>query len=158
MAQPPQSTPQPMPRDYEELEFTIEQEDWNRYELKDGTTIRGRIILQKIIRDPYNKNNLSCKLSPTLWSVYAPLSSRGEPTIKLGERIVGKKYEVHVITNHEPWNVYRIVNTGQKLKIKLTVTEVNRFLDKFDPDGMPVYEVPSGASIAFSNPETSTGT
>ncbi len=59
--QPPQ---QPMPRDYEDMEFTIEGEDWNRYELKDGTTIRGRVILQKVIRDPYKPNNFSFKISP----------------------------------------------------------------------------------------------
>jgi len=155
MAQPqPQ---QPMPRDHEELDFSIEQEDWNRYELKDGTTIRGRIILQKVIRDPYNKNSLSFKTSPPLWVVYAPVTSRGEPNIKPGERIVGKKYEVHATTNHEPWNVYRIIKTGQKLKIKLSVTEVSRFLDKFDADGMPVYDVPSGVSVAIANPENATG-
>ncbi len=36
-----------MPRDFEEMEFTIENEEWNEYELKDGVRIRGRIILTK---------------------------------------------------------------------------------------------------------------
>ncbi|MGI0083217.1 MAG: hypothetical protein ACREAG_07950 [Nitrosopumilaceae archaeon] len=152
--QPPQ---QPMPRDYEDMEFTIEGEDWNRYELKDGTTIRGRVILQKVIRDPYKPNNFSFKISPPMWSVYAPITSRSEPNIKAGERIVGAKYEAQINVNHEPWNVYRLVKTGQKLKIKLSVTEISRFVDKFDADGMPVYDVPSGVSIAVSPADTTKG-
>jgi len=29
-----------MPIDFEEMEFTIENEEWNEYELKDGVKIR----------------------------------------------------------------------------------------------------------------------
>ncbi len=53
----------PMPIDFEEMEFTIENEEWNEYELKDGARIRGRIILSKIIRDPYNPNKFSFDFS-----------------------------------------------------------------------------------------------
>lgn len=147
MSQPPQK---PMPRDFEELEFTIEGEEWNKYELKDDSVIRGRIILQKLTRDPYDPKNFGFKISTPMWIVYAPHTSRGEPNVKLGDRVVGAKFEVHVNQNHEPWNVYRIIKTGQKLKLKLTVTEISRFVDKFDVDGMPVYDVPSGVSIAFA--------
>ena len=49
----------PMPIDFEEMEFTIENEEWNEYEIQDGVRIRGRIILNKIIRDPYNPNTFS---------------------------------------------------------------------------------------------------
>jgi len=55
MSQPP-SQPSKLPDDYEEMEFTIEDEGWNEYELKDGVRIRGRVVLQKVIRDPNNPN------------------------------------------------------------------------------------------------------
>lgn len=152
----PSIPPKPMPKDFDELEFTVENEEWNEYELKDGTTIRGRILLQKITQDPYNPKNYGFKISPPMWVVYAPTSSRGDPNIKLGEKVVGKKFEVHVNRNNELWNVYRILKTGQKLKLKLTVTEISRFVDKFDSDGLPIYDVPSGASIAFSQSHDST--
>lgn len=139
-----------MPRDFEELDFTVEREEWNEYELKDGTTIRGRIVLQKITRDPYDPKNMGFKISPPMWVVYAPSTSRGESNVALGERVVGAKFEVHVNKNNELWNVYRIIKTGQKLKLKLTITEISRFVDKFDVDGMPIYDVPSGVSIAFA--------
>lgn len=152
MSQPPPQR-KPMPRDFEEMEFTIEKEEWNEYELKDGTVLRGRIILQKVIRNPYSPNDFSFKVSPPIWAVYAPASSRGEPNVKQGERVLGSKYEVDVNKPVEPWNVYRIIKTGQKLKVKLAVTEVSRFVDKFDADGMPVYDVPTGVSIALSKPD-----
>ena len=67
-----------MPIDFEEMEFTIENEEWNEYELKDGVRIRGRIILNKIIRDPYNPNTFSFDFSRPIWVVSAPMASRGE--------------------------------------------------------------------------------
>lgn len=145
--QPPQK--KPMPRDFEEMDFTVEHEEWNEYELKDSSVIKGRIILQKIMRNPYDPKDFSFKMSPPMWAVYAPATSRGEPNIQPNQRVVGGKFEVQVLRNHEPWNVYRIVKTGQKLKIKLAVTEISRFVNKFDADGMPVYDVPSGVSVAM---------
>ncbi len=66
-----------MPIDFEEMEFTIENEEWNEYELKDGVRIRGRIILNKIIRDPYNPNTFRFDFSRPIWVVSAPMASRG---------------------------------------------------------------------------------
>jgi len=139
----------PMPRDFEEMEFTIEDEDWNEYELKDGTRIRGRIILKKIIRDPYNPNVFSFDFSQPIWVVFAPTAMRGEPNLDRLKKD-SEKFEVHVNRNHEPWNIYRIVKTDQKLKVKLTATEVNRLVDKFDKNGLPVYEIPNRVSFDIS--------
>ncbi len=139
----------PMPRDFEEMEFTIEDEDWNEYELKDGTRIRGRIILKKIIRDPYNPNVFSFDFSQPIWVVFAPTALRGEPNLDRLKKD-SEKFEVHVNRNHEPWNIYRIAKTDQKLKVKLTATEVNRLVDKFDKNGLPVYEIPNRVSFDIS--------
>jgi len=139
-----------MPIDFEEMEFTIENEEWNEYELKDGVRIRGRIILNKIIRDPYNPNTFSFDFSRPIWVVSAPMASRGESNWKGIEKDPSKKFEVHVDRNHEPWNVYRIVKTDQKVKVKLTATEVNRCEDKYDKRGLPVYDVPNQVSFNIS--------
>lgn len=155
MAQPPPS--KPMPLDFEDLDFTVQAEEWNEYELKDGATIRGRIFLSRIQRDPYDPKNMALEFSTPVWVVRAPVSMRGQPNITQGQPISGEKYEVHVDKSHEPWNVYRIVKTDQKLKIKLAVNEVSRFVDKFDLKGMPVYDVPNGVTINFSEPEPKKG-
>ena len=139
----------PMPIDFEEMEFTIENEEWNEYELKDGVRIRGRIILNKIIRDPYNPNTFSFDFAKPIWAVSAPIASRGESNLN-GVEKDASKFEVHVDRNHEPWNVYRIVKTDQKVKVKLTATEVNRWADKYDKRGLPVYDVPNQVSFNIS--------
>ncbi len=137
----------PMPIDFEEMEFIIENEEWNEYELKDGAKVRGRIILNKIIRDPYNPNTFSFDFAKPIWAVFAPMALRGETNLEGLGKDSSKKFEVHVNRNHEPWNVYRIVKTDQKLKIKLTAREVNRWADKYDSRGLPVYDIPNKVSV-----------
>lgn len=145
----------PLPKDFEDLDFTILSEEWNEYELKDGVTIRGRICLSKVMRDPYDPKNLGFEFSAPTWVVRAPVSMRGEPDpTQQGQPITGSKYEIHVDRNHEPWNVYRIIKTGQKLKIKLTVNEVSRYVNKFDAKGMPLYSVPTGVAVNLSEPDS----
>lgn len=149
--------PKSMPPDFEDLDFTVQAEEWNEYELKDGATIRGRILLTRIQRDPYDPKNFAFEFSLPVWVVRAPSSMRGQPNITAGQPISGEKYEVHVDKSHEAWNVYRIIKTGQKLKIKLSINEVSRFIDKFDLKGMPVYDVPNGVTVNLSEPEPKKG-
>ncbi len=151
-----------MPNDFEELEFSVEQEEWNRYDLKDGVTIRGRLFLSRIIRNPYVPKEMSFDFSIPVWVVSAPVVLRGEPDTRSpaelqADHAKASKYEVHINNSHEPWNVYRILKTGQKLKIKLTIQEINRFTDKFDQHGMPSYNVPNGVSISLSNNQPEKG-
>ena len=157
MAQPP--PPKPMPPDFEDLDFAIQNEEWNEYELKDGAVVRGRVFLTRITRDPYDPKNMGFEVSSPVWAVRAPASMRGQPdtTKQPNQPVSGEKYEVHINRNHEPWNVYRIIKTGQKLKIKLTVNEISRFVDKFDAKGMPLYHVPSGVTMNLSEAEPNKG-
>ncbi len=162
MSSPQPPRPPTMPKDFEELEFSVEQEEWNRYDLKDGATIQGRLFLTKILRNPYNPQDMSFDFSIPVWVVYAPVALRGEPDARTpleiqAEHAHAKKYEIHINNSHEPWNVYRILKTGQKLKIKLTIQEVNRYTDKFDKYGMPSYQVPNGVSISLSKNQPGEG-
>ncbi|MGI0056527.1 MAG: hypothetical protein ACREAK_04045 [Nitrosarchaeum sp.] len=152
----------PMPKDFEDLEFSVEQEEWNRYDLNDGATIKGRLLLTRIMRNPYNPQEMSFDFSLPVWVVYAPVALRGEPDTRpplelQDDHRRAPKYEVHVNNSHEPWNVYRILKTGQKLKIKLTIQEVNRLTDKFDNHGMPSYNVPNGISVSLSKNQPDQG-
>ncbi len=151
-----------MPKDFEDLEFSVEQEEWNRYDLNDGATIRGKIFLSKIMRNPYNPTDMSFDISQPAWVVSAPVALRGEPDTRNPLEIQtdhsqAKKYEVHINNSHEPWNVYRILKTGQKLKIKLTIHEINRLVDKFDRHGLPSYNVPNGISVSISKNQPEQG-
>lgn len=72
-----------LPPDYEELEFRIEEEAWNEYELDDGVTVKGRVFLAKIMSDPNNPKKMSFDISPPKWSVFAATQHRGTPSVEL---------------------------------------------------------------------------
>ena len=155
------SKPPPLPADYEELEFKIEEEDWNDYELADGARIKGRIILAKIMRDPNDPKKISFDLAPPKWAVYAPPHLRGKPSVELikdpTKQKTYEKYKVHIDKSHEPWNIYRILRTGQEIKIKLAVDEINRFKDAFDQNGSPFYQVPNGVAVSMKGNQPKQG-
>ena len=139
------------PLDYEEMEFRVEREDWNEYELKTGVRIKARISLAKILRNPDALNNLRVDISTPHWTVYAPAPLRGIPGTDLladpAQLESKSKYKVPVEKNHEPWNVYTILRTGQELKLKLIVEDVYQFADVYDRKGCPVYHAPHGATV-----------
>ncbi len=142
----------PLPDDFEELDFTVEEKNWNEYELADGSRIKGRLILKKIIRDPNNPNNYNFDLQQPFYAVYAPHANRGsrnnEP--QPHEYVTLPNYEVRTTRNDERWNKYRILRTGHIMKIKLTVTEIHRITDRFDKDGIPFYLVTAGPTVVIS--------
>jgi hypothetical protein len=158
-----QNNPQgsPLPDDFEEMEFKIVDEDWNEYELEDGVRIKGRIFLAKIMRDPNDPNKLNFDITPPKWSVYAPPHLRGKPSMELlkdpTKQQTHNKYKVHIDRNHEPWNVYTILRTGQELKIKLTVDEILRFDNAYDRNGVPFYSVPNGIAVAIKGNQPKQG-
>jgi len=146
-------SPKPLPPDFEELEFKIVEEGWNEYELDDGARVKGRIFLAKIMRDPNDPKQMSFDISPPKWSVYAATALRGAPSTELikdlNKQKTANKYKVHIDRSHEPWNIYTILRTGQEIKIKLAVDEVNRFKDAYDQNGLPFYQVPNGIAVSM---------
>lgn len=162
MSQNNPTTPPPLPNDYEEMEFNVEEEDWNEYELNDGVRIKGRVFLAKIIRDPNDPKRMNFDITPPKWSVYAPPHLRGSPSLELLQDLQKqkdhKKYKVHIDKNHEPWNIYRILRTGQEVKIKLTIDEILRHDNAFDQNGCPFYSVPNGLTVSVKDNQPQQGT
>ena len=78
---------------------------------------------------------------------------RGSPHPNPQDFSKSEKYEVKVQNSHEPWNRYRIIRTGQKIKLKLTIDEIHRYVDKFDAQGNPAYFVPNGIAVNISEPD-----
>lgn len=150
------ATPNPsLPPDYEELDFKIEEEEWNEYELVDGVTIKGRIFLAKIMRDPNDPKKMSFDIATPKWSVYASTQLRGTPSTELLKDIskqkTAEKFRVRVNKSHEPWNRYTILRTRQELKIKLTMDEINRFKDAYDQNGSPFYQIPNSVAVTLKD-------
>ena len=149
MSQQPGNVQPPLPDEFEDLDFTIVEENWNEYELQNGDRIKARIILHKLVRDPNNPNNYAVRSSAPMYSVIAPIANRGE---KNNEPIPSdyntlQRYEIRISNSNERWNLYRILRTGQTIRLRLTVTAIYRATDRFDRDGLPFYLVTAGPMI-----------
>jgi hypothetical protein len=139
-----------LPGDLEDLEFEIEKEAWNTYELKDGVRIKGRIILLRLARNRNLPPGQYAIQSQNMFVTYAPNSLKGIPATPRSSDEIKESdmFTVEVLNSNEVWNTYNIVNTGDRIKIKLVATEVFRVKDSFDQLGQPYYIVSSGLMIS----------
>ncbi len=144
-------------RDIGVLEYEIVEEAWNEYQLADGTTLRARVILKRVGKPPPNSSKPYLTSSTEVFSVAAPLSSRSTPGSNLtpeemtvtDEKINdGRLIPVKVIASSEPWNIYRIMESGVLIQGKLVLGAVYRVKDRYDKFGEPQYLVQSGPLYA----------
>lgn len=137
-------------RRLEELDFEPIEERWNEYELLDENVyvrLRGRIILVKLFRNPAGKSQYGMKLH----KVFAVSSPRkGVPMKPPTPAEIKKmeKYPVEIVSSREPWNIYKVVRTGELLRVKLIVTDVYRLRGYYDSEGEPFYVIHSGSLVS----------
>jgi hypothetical protein len=146
----------------EEVEFEIEKEVWNVYELDDKSTIRIRSILVKLLTSsiptavppptggPQGAKGFEFQsvFRNIVTVIRCPPELRGKPTPPLASQEIEKlgKIEVGYTPYLEDWNIYRLPD-GTKLKIKLVVSAVYRIFKQYDPFGYPLYFVNSTNAI-----------
>lgn len=144
-----------LPAEYQELDFTVEEENWNEYELQDGNRVRARTILTKIVRDQHNPDAMAFLTPNPIIAVYAPPANRGqrgnEPRPEEYTRL--PNYEVRITRSDERWNRYRITSTGHTIQIRLIVNRIRRVPDRFNNDGLPFYLIDNGTMVTV-NPAT----
>ena len=111
----------PLPGDLEDLEFQIEKEEWNTYELKDSVKIKGRIVITRISRQRNEPPGQYSIQSQNIFVTYAPNSLKGIPATPPSPENIKQSdlYPVEVVNSNEVWNIYKILNTGDRIKIKL---------------------------------------
>lgn len=155
MSTPPKKSKSTLPDDFEQIEFSVEEENWNEYELGDGTRIKARILLKRISKDPNDPKNISFDLVPPFFSVHALPVNRGERNNEPHITEVNSlpNFEVKINRSDERMNLYRILKTGQLLRIKLSVAKISRVTGRFDKDGLPYYIVSSGPMVAMDPPD-----
>lgn len=144
------------PPDYEVMEFAVEDERWSEYELADGVRIRARIFLVRIHRRKDAKPGEYDFQFNQVFTVIAPPHMRGPASTPPPPDKVSadQMYPVRVLTYNEPWNVYRVVKTGDIIKLKMVVSEVYRVRDIYDQNGEPYYIVIWGPTVAPGKPVT----
>jgi hypothetical protein len=133
-----------------EVEFEPIEEHWNTYVLEDSTKVRARVILLKLLTAKlplFTTSQPSAQIqfkTSYIFVVSARPELKGPPgppptQEEISSIIRGEGQLVRIRESDEKWNVYRIINSGETLKLKLVVSDVYRVPDRFDPDGEPIY-------------------
>lgn len=126
------------------IDFKTTHEDWSVYKLKDGSILKARFILIKVLDEgEYDErgNPIYGINSINAVGVLVPEKLRGEPSkerysrSELEESIVEEDMEFDRIK--EGWNTYELEN-GAKISVKLVLVSVSR-TNKFDSMGEPIY-------------------
>jgi hypothetical protein len=154
---------------FDEVNFEIEKEGWNEYEVVDGhhrVTLKMRVILTKILRpkilplqqppligipkeaqspNKVPKDEFQLSFQNIVVVSNCPAENMGTPTQPLppNELDQAATEEVEFSTFNEEWNIYVIPDSGLKLKIKLVVSSVRKANGHYDQFGYPIYVVQS---------------
>lgn len=141
-----------------DLDFKVLKEDWNVYGSSDGSIIKVRFVLLKVIKtteygpdgEPVygfaSQNIIACK---------SPKNLMGRPTTPppTQERLASEEMtEVAFTSKTENWNEY-LVEDGTRLRIKLVVAKIKR-TKFFDPMGYPVYNVVASTVTSVTAPNS----
>lgn len=135
---------------FKEVEFEIEKEVWNRYELSDNAELRIRGVIIKILKGPDAPDPVQTPFTGEIKNLtnivpmqgYALFGQKTNKTYSVEELQRARKVPVNFNTLVEDWNTYRLTD-GSRIKTKLVVTQVQRLEGIFDAHGIPVYNVES---------------
>ena len=148
-----------MLRDFEYCDFDTIKEDWNRYKIQDGTELKIKFVLIKVVRkkipgttDGYNygfNNNV-------VVGVHSPKkhepSERIYSVTELKDSIIESDMEYTTIK--EVWNKYVLKKDKTELKVKLAITDIKK-TDKYNEYGDPHFFI-STQPIIKANPSNKT--
>jgi len=139
-----------------ELSFEIIREGWWKIKLEDGSELKIKPVLIRCfetdMRDPISGGAVHGFECQNALGVTSPEKLRGEPSSILPsppEALKLDKSSIEVIGMEEPsgelhkgWNCYELEN-GEKVRVKLVVTDVYRIRGYYDALGEPYYVVRS---------------
>ena len=118
-------------------------EDWSRYQVIDGTLIRVRIVVRKIVRShevgPQGYPNFSLESINAVSAIVpdhlkrAPSKEPWDPKKDIGEE---RKFE----TLEEKWQEYHTTD-GFKILVRPAVMKIWCYPTKYNTFGEPVYQV-----------------
>lgn len=140
----------------EEIEFTIDKEGWNTYELTDGTILKIRPIVVKIFKTKPlapSKGEGFGIAAQNIVVAKARSDKKGVPGPQpLPPDAIDKapKTKVGYTEKDEVWNSYMLPG-NKRLRLRLIVTSVARAEGLYDPFGNPIYVVASD-NITASEP------
>ena len=128
--------------DFDYVDFETVGEPWNFYKLENGSLIRFKLVLVKVMPDKNVPKNYSLNTANVV-GVQSPRELRGAPTPPPTEGTYSdfEKKDLDSEVIKESWNEYKLKD-GTILKIKPAITAINK-TKSFDSYGEPIYVVHS---------------
>ncbi len=130
------------------LDFKVIKEFWDVYDLNDETKLKNRVILTGV-KKLNNNNNSNNKINEyefdfqSLQSFIFSKKSKGNSHTKFyskHELESSYKIEIPFNTVSEKWNEYMINEDGTKLKLKSSISQIQKS-DIVLQSGDPIYNV-----------------
>lgn len=125
-----------------EVDFMVRLEDWSRYLVNDGTELRVRIVVRKIIEinqpDPNGYPGFGIE-SMNVVSAIVPDKLKRQPSTTPFNPQTQRGEEVNFITQEEKWQEYH-THDGFKVLVKPILVKVRKY-DSYNMFGEPVYNV-----------------
>jgi len=123
------------------LDYEVLKEPWNLYDLEDGSTIKLKLVLLKVI--PIRKDDKMdyAVNAANVVGVLAPEKLKAVPSNDYQQKPEIDQKDLSFTIAQEQWNEYK-VEDGVLLKIKPAITSFDR-LKNHDPYGEPIYIVNS---------------
>lgn len=123
---------------YREVDFIVLKEDWSRYLLNDGTELRVRIVVRKILEagmSEFGYPNFGLE-SMNAISAMCPDKLKRPPSTSFDPK-TDPKTEIKFTVNEERWQEYQ-TTTGYKVLVKPVLVKVFKY-EKYNNLGEPVY-------------------
>jgi hypothetical protein len=128
--------------EYGYVDFKTIEEGYSEYTLKNGTIIRARAILLKVIKEgsefTLNERSFASSFSPP--NLKAPEGTAGlslEELVKVPLSII--ESDLDIISAKEDWNKYEL-STGERVDTRAVLVSTS-LTDKYDESGDPVYQI-----------------
>jgi hypothetical protein len=142
----------------EVVDFKVLKEDWSNYRLTDGTLLKARLVVTKVVRtdqhDPTTGEPVYAFSNATAMSTVCRKDAKGPPSrLPPSHEIQASNAEpvdFESADRGENWNVYTL-SDGSELRVKLEITKISRS-KFFDDTGDPVYLVVSENVVRVKSP------
>ncbi len=143
----------------EVVDFKVLREDWSNYRLADGTILKVRLVVTKVVRtyqhDPTTGEPLYVFSRATALSTVSGKELRGPPSSMPSpqemQASITEVVDFESADKAEKWNIYSL-SDGSELKVKLEVTKISK-TSLFDDMGDPVYFVVSENIVRVRSPQ-----
>ena len=145
-----------MLKNYEYLEFETVREDWNEYRIEDGSLLRIKFVMIKILRREipggydfrFNSNTIIGIHSP---EIREPTNERYTPE-ELSKSIVKTDMKYQPLDKKEIWNKYVIKKDNSEIMVKIVITNIIK-TNKYDEYGDPIYQIQTQPIFKMNPPK-----